>query len=290
MNIYFKKGFSAVEILLITGILGVATATVFNLVNPTGIQKNTRDVRRITDLRTLETVMAQYLADGGEPFCTDSCTSVSAGSVEIQPCDNNWTGVNLCRYINSIPVDPNNDKIAPVITSSGNGVTSPVQSVNTKLYYYLRTSTEGYKIGAFQESPSHISRTANDGGLYPWLAEVGFNIHDVDEFAFTDVDNTEITSAPLPTIHPTVNPTDGPPIPVSTITVPTATPPAPICPLRVDGDVNCDGDVDLSDFEIWRRELMNELSTKQSDLNLDLEVDLLDFELWRRGFLQFNKI
>lgn len=54
--------------------------------------------------------------------------------------------------------------------------------------------------------------------------------------------------------------------------------------LKSKGDVNCDGKVDLVDFELWRREFVGELTTLLSDLNVDNKVDLIDFEIWRQGF------
>ena len=50
------------------------------------------------------------------------------------------------------------------------------------------------------------------------------------------------------------------------------------------GDANCDGKVDIVDFELWRREFTREVSTTLSDFNGDAKIDIIDFELWRKSF------
>jgi len=60
--------------------------------------------------------------------------------------------------------------------------------------------------------------------------------------------------------------------------------PTPSCSLKSKGDADCSGVVNLLDFEVWRREFLN-----QTGLNSDFDgngtVSILDFEIWRRGFL-----
>ena len=51
------------------------------------------------------------------------------------------------------------------------------------------------------------------------------------------------------------------------------------------GDANCDGKVDIVDFELWRREFTGAVSTKLANFNSDAKVDLVDFEIWRQGYI-----
>ncbi len=51
------------------------------------------------------------------------------------------------------------------------------------------------------------------------------------------------------------------------------------------GDANCDSIINLTDFEIWRKEYMREISSHDSDFNRDNLVTLIDFEMWRKSFL-----
>jgi photosystem II stability/assembly factor-like uncharacterized protein len=59
---------------------------------------------------------------------------------------------------------------------------------------------------------------------------------------------------------------------------------AQTCTLKSQGDANCDGKVDLIDFEQWRREFTGLATTRLGDFNGDSKTDLIDFELWRRTF------
>jgi hypothetical protein len=62
------------------------------------------------------------------------------------------------------------------------------------------------------------------------------------------------------------------------------------CARKIEGDANCDGRIDLEDFEIFREEFIAQMqknrTTNRSDFNNDGSVDLLDFELFREGFIK----
>lgn len=65
-----------------------------------------------------------------------------------------------------------------------------------------------------------------------------------------------------------------------------------LCPLKTSGDANCDNNVDLKDFFIWRNEFLKYIvsivpptGSWKSDFNNDTKVDLKDFFVWRKGFL-----
>jgi hypothetical protein len=53
------------------------------------------------------------------------------------------------------------------------------------------------------------------------------------------------------------------------------------CPLKSEGDVNCDGIIDQSDLDEWKAEFSGAVSTTNSDVNTDGQVDLMDFEIIR---------
>lgn len=59
---------------------------------------------------------------------------------------------------------------------------------------------------------------------------------------------------------------------------------AQTCALHSSGDANCDDIVNMTDFEVFRKEFIGTLATKTSDFNTDSAVNTIDFELWRRGF------
>ncbi|MEN9327701.1 MAG: hypothetical protein RI947_509 [Candidatus Parcubacteria bacterium] len=68
------------------------------------------------------------------------------------------------------------------------------------------------------------------------------------------------------------------------ITSPTPSTPVTICSLAATGDANCDNLIDLTDFEIWRKEYLGILSSKLSDFNKDGVIGITEFEIWRTGY------
>jgi len=66
-----------------------------------------------------------------------------------------------------------------------------------------------------------------------------------------------------------------------TVTVGPSPTPDPVCAKKSKGDANCDNNINLIDFEIWRSELVGTATTKNADFNSDGNVSLIDFEIWR---------
>ncbi len=68
--------------------------------------------------------------------------------------------------------------------------------------------------------------------------------------------------------------------------VPTITPTVtPIgCPKKSSGDTNCDGVINLSDFETWRKEYLKLVNTNTADFDGDGQSTLADFQIWRGGY------
>lgn len=93
-----------------------------------------------------------------------------------------------------------------------------------------------------------------------------------------------VTPTSGPYLSPTVHPTSTPVQPTNPVN-PTRTPtPMAGCPRKSQGDADCNGIIDLIDFEIWRREFSGLATTRNADYNADGFVNLIDFEIWRRPF------
>lgn len=60
---------------------------------------------------------------------------------------------------------------------------------------------------------------------------------------------------------------------------------AATCTTQSKGDANCDGVFDISDFEIFRKEFMRELSTSDADADADGQITVTDFEIWRKSYV-----
>ncbi len=91
------------------------------------------------------------------------------------------------------------------------------------------------------------------------------------------------TRAPTPTtvVSPTATKT---PTPTSNPSV-TITPTPGTCSKKAQGDANCDGIINLQDFEAWRAEFVGGSTTKTADFNKDTKVNLLDYEVWRSHYI-----
>ena len=64
---------------------------------------------------------------------------------------------------------------------------------------------------------------------------------------------------------------------------PTTTPPA-TCLNKSRGDCNCDGIIDITDFEPWRQEFTREIRSLKCDYNRDNKSSIIDFNIWRVNY------
>lgn len=87
----------------------------------------------------------------------------------------------------------------------------------------------------------------------------------------TIVQNTP-TSVPTPTLAPYLSPTS-------------VVSPTPSCPLHSKGDANCDGKINILDYEAWRTEFVNEVkgipTNKTSDFDDKDGITVVDFNIWK---------
>lgn len=84
----------------------------------------------------------------------------------------------------------------------------------------------------------------------------------------------------LPT--PTGQPSATPPLPTLTGGIVPTIPAT--CSTKARGDADCDNEIRLADYDLWRREFYGELTSLYADFNADNRVSLVDFELWRRSY------
>lgn len=86
------------------------------------------------------------------------------------------------------------------------------------------------------------------------------------------------TPAPSPTLTPL--PT-APPVPTSTFVPPSPT--TDPCPKRLQGDANCDGQVNETDYGIFKSSIQGSsvCTNCSADFNRDGKVNVVDYEIWR---------
>jgi len=97
------------------------------------------------------------------------------------------------------------------------------------------------------------------------------------------------SAAPTPTSTPkitqkiTLIPQVSQPV-ISASPAPTQNATNPACPLKSKGDANCDGKIDLIDYENWRKELIGEQLSLTADFNENGVIDSVDYATWKKNF------
>ena len=56
------------------------------------------------------------------------------------------------------------------------------------------------------------------------------------------------------------------------------------CPTYQKGDFDCNGMIDLIDFDIWAGEFNDSSKNPRSDVNGDGKASLADYEVWRENY------
>jgi prepilin-type N-terminal cleavage/methylation domain-containing protein len=93
-----SAGFTLVEILVVIAIIGVIAAGFITILNPANHLKGSRDSKRKSDLRQIQTGLELYRADNG----------IYPGNGSIT-CGGNLTSGSI-TYISNIPCDPRADR------------------------------------------------------------------------------------------------------------------------------------------------------------------------------------
>jgi prepilin-type N-terminal cleavage/methylation domain-containing protein len=97
-----SKGFSLLEILVVITIIAILSA--MGLIIYGSILKDSRDAKRQSDLKTIQSALEQYFAD------RFYFPNITTGSFPFGSALTNCTGVTSCTvsktYLNSVPTDP----------------------------------------------------------------------------------------------------------------------------------------------------------------------------------------
>jgi prepilin-type N-terminal cleavage/methylation domain-containing protein len=170
MKKMLQKGFTLVELLIVIGILGILIAAVLFTLNPAEGQRKARDVQRVKDLGTVQTILEQVVS--ANLLTEDLVVNSSSG---LSDCATNWLTVDVCDYSSKIPVDPTNKstEVAGADGTAGDCTTTDRSAADA--YYFVKydSATNTYEINARQESLSGCSRLEGDGGNSDKMIEVG---------------------------------------------------------------------------------------------------------------------
>jgi hypothetical protein len=100
-------------------------------------------------MSTLQGAMDSFIGEGNSLGSTNK--NVSANSSSPKACSSNWTGYNLCSYLRTVPVPPN----------------------DSNLYHLFTTTNNTYELLTKFESLSNDTRLTSDGGNSTAYYELG---------------------------------------------------------------------------------------------------------------------
>lgn len=171
MKNILKKGFTLIELLIVIGILGILIAAVLFTLNPAEAQRKGRDVQRLRDIGTLQTILENMVQDN--VLTADLAADSSSGTSD---CATSWLGSDVCNYASKVPIDPVNQATTTVATGTvAGGTCTAAELTGQPAYYYVTFSAASrtYEINVRQESKSGCSKLAGDGGDSAAFVETG---------------------------------------------------------------------------------------------------------------------
>lgn len=160
-----SAGFTLIELLVVIGIIGTLSAVALVAINPAEAQRKARDVQRLKDMATIQSIVEQYMNDnqGVINFAAAAVKSddfTTGGVKDANKCATGWLskavgGGSLCSYANVIPTDPTN-RDAQVSDKNGAHVTSSAK-------YIIKFENGAYKICTMLESTANKAKLTADG-------------------------------------------------------------------------------------------------------------------------------
>ena len=202
--------------------------------------------------------------DGVSPSGDDQATSFSTANFN----QNDLEGIEYNPQNNTLFIVSTSARMVAEVTTGGSIIRNiDISSFNIRVpagLEYAPSSIDPLAKNLYivaRGVDNNADPTENDGKIY----EISFSLNSPQ-------------NSPTPSRTPT-------PVSATNTIQPTRTPtPISVCARKSQGDANCDGLIDLIDFEIWRREFIGSATTRNADINMDGLVNLIDFEFWRRTF------
>lgn len=150
-----QKGFTLVEMIIVTVIIGILAGIVITVINIPRVQARSRDSKRIGDLRMIQNSLELYFADNRAYPSQVSWVLLNAITDLSNPTD-------FSPYISTLPVDPRSNTIADI----GCFLSRTAAEINEYGYYYRSNSSGTYVLGFITEvldaADEHRSCTFTD--------------------------------------------------------------------------------------------------------------------------------
>ena len=197
-----NRGFTLIELLIVIGILAVLATLVILVLNPSELFKQSRDIRRLNDIKVL-TAMVNYARFGGKQLGAASKRidasipdSAACPSITTPALFNGWSrrcaiandylkmdgtgwlevdfgnpfGVNQMGWMEYMAAIPQNDLTGAL---SSKLPVDPTNTVAGDLYYMYLYNSGDFEFVATVESTKYQARAQDDGGYDSARYEVG---------------------------------------------------------------------------------------------------------------------
>jgi len=159
------KGFTLIELLIVIAILAILATAVVLVLNPAQILAQARDAQRISDLGSVKSAIALYLATADSPAMTATSTCTISG------CTTPFTVTStLADFGTATSAVDGTGWIAGIDFRDTVGGSSlgalPVDPTNSGNYYYAYrgVTTSTFKLAGRLESTKYRGQMTSDGG------------------------------------------------------------------------------------------------------------------------------
>jgi len=173
-----QKGFTLIELLVVVAIIAILALIVMLAINPVEMARRSRDSRRLADLATLRKAVDLSLTDN-KTLTAGSYTS-GAQTLGCSDATNFLGGLDVCKYLSTLPQDPRHDTAGNTQATDGTGcgtaTPGKVNKTGAEMIYTFTTDGDTYEIDSFLESTDNCTIVNGDGGNNDAAYEIGTKI------------------------------------------------------------------------------------------------------------------
>ena len=172
-----QKAFTLIELLVVVAIIAILALIVMLALNPVEMARRSRDSRRLSDMATLRKAIDLSLADGAVlPAAGSRSTSGGGTKLDCTDATNNLVGMDICKYLSTIPQDPRATAAEATKVADGDCTTTTGSVAAGSMIYTFITDGDTYEVNSYMESMDNCKVLSGDGGSNDDIYELGTKI------------------------------------------------------------------------------------------------------------------